>query len=393
MLLAQLGADVIVVEPPGGSSARKQGPFFHDNPDPENSLFWLGYNVNKRGITLDITKNEGRDILLDLAKKSDIVIEEFRPGYLDAINCGYNVLSSVKKDIIMVSITPFGQQGPYRDYCSSDLTLMALGGHAYLSGDPDREPLCVAVPQTYLLAGAHSAMVSLIALWHRDMTGTGQQIDISLHECATWISFVSFNFWDFQQIILKREGHWRAHGDKHRMRTVYPCKDGYVCLWVLGGSAGAKGQNNLRMWALSEGLVDDFWKDFDYENWDAYRTTQDICDRLAESIDKFLVTKTKEELYRAATKKGIYLAPVNSISDVLDDEQLKFRDFWVQLEYPEMGVSLTHPGDFVKAIYESTVVTKWRRAPHIGEHNKDVYSSLLGITDDDLKKMKSRGVI
>lgn len=390
-LLADMGADVVLVEPPGGSSVRNFQPFYHDCPGIDNSLFWLTYNTGKRGITLDITKKAGQDILYELVKSCDILIDSFPPGHMSKHDCGYERLSRINPGLVMVDITPFGQFGPYRDYSYSDLVVMGLGGHPYLTGLPDKEPLRIGVPQSFMLAGSHAALSSLIALWHRRMTGQGQYIDISMQECCTWLSFNNVNFWDLDKTILKRQGTWRSFGE-NQIKVLFECKDGYVVLWLLGGAWGAEGQDRLKEWADSEGMADDFWLNFDYKNWDAACSTQDICDNLANSLARFFATKTKAELFKAAIDMGFFLAPVCSIEDILENEQLKHREFWVQVEHPQSGEGILSPGPFVRVL-EGPPVSIRRRAPLPGEHNEEIYCDELDIPVQDLSMLKNLEVI
>jgi crotonobetainyl-CoA:carnitine CoA-transferase CaiB-like acyl-CoA transferase len=166
-ILGDLGADVIKIEKPGGDPARDIGPFYHDIPDPEKSLFWFAFNANKRGITLDIENPDGQEIFKQLVKSADFAIESFPPGYMDSLGLGYLALSEINPKIILTSITPFGQTGPYKDYKASDLIAMAMGGQMYLCGDPDRPPVRVSFPQAYCHAGAQGAMGTMIAHIHR----------------------------------------------------------------------------------------------------------------------------------------------------------------------------------------------------------------------------------
>ena len=162
-LLADLGADVIKIEKPGGDAARQQGPFFHGEADPEKSLYWFAYNTNKRGITLDLEKREGRAVFLDLAKTADFVIESFPPGWLDKRGLGYEALKAVKPDIILTSITPFGQSGPYRDYRTSDIVTMGMTGILYQTGDHDTPPVHMSQAQSPMHAGADAAVGTMLA--------------------------------------------------------------------------------------------------------------------------------------------------------------------------------------------------------------------------------------
>jgi len=162
-ILADLGVDVIKVERPGGDPSRKTGPFWADIPHPEQSLYWFAYNSNKRGITLNIETADGKEILRELVKRADFIIESFPPGFMDNLGLGYATLSSIKKGIILTSITPFGQAGPYKNYQTSDIVTIGMAGILYQTGDFDRPPVHMSMPQACLHAGADAAVGTMIA--------------------------------------------------------------------------------------------------------------------------------------------------------------------------------------------------------------------------------------
>ena len=173
-ILGDLGADVIRIETPGGSPSRR-APFYGDTPDAEKSLFWFAYNANKRGVTLDISGTEGQEIFKALTRTADIVIESFEAGYMDGLGLGYADLSKTKPDIIMASVTPFGQSGPKAHYQGCDLTTWASSGFLYICGSPERAPNWISFPQASLYGGVEAAAGVMCALWHRQVTGEGQQ--------------------------------------------------------------------------------------------------------------------------------------------------------------------------------------------------------------------------
>ncbi len=182
-MLGDLGADVIKVEKPGGDSARNIGPFYHNEVNPEKSLFWFAFNTSKRGITLDIETKKGQGVFKKLVKTADLVLESFPPGYLDKLGLGYSALEKINPRIIMVSITPFGQTGPYKDYKTSDIVAWAIGGRMQTIGDPDRRPLRIShYSQCFVHAGMEASVGALLALHYRDMTGQGQQVDVSTQD-------------------------------------------------------------------------------------------------------------------------------------------------------------------------------------------------------------------
>ncbi|MCP4683980.1 MAG: CoA transferase, partial [bacterium] len=167
-ILGDFGADVIKIERPGGDPARNRGPFYKDIADPEKSLLWFAFNTSKKGITLDIASNDGQDIFKRLVKTADLVIESFEPGYLDRLGLGYADLEKIKPDIILTSITPFGQTGPHAHYKATDLVGVATGGLARILGDLGRAPVRMSCePQAYCQAGVHGAVGSMVAIYHR----------------------------------------------------------------------------------------------------------------------------------------------------------------------------------------------------------------------------------
>ncbi len=181
-ILADLGADVIRIEGPKGDTTRSQAPFFHDRVSPDLSLFHFHFNANKRSITLDIECTKGKEIFKRLVEKADAVLESFPPGTMTNLGLGYEDLLKVNSRLVMTAISPFGQSGPYRDFKASDLTLWCLGGMAYVSGDPDRAPVQVSSPQSYLHGAAAAATATLIALYFRELTGESQWVDVSIQE-------------------------------------------------------------------------------------------------------------------------------------------------------------------------------------------------------------------
>ncbi len=390
--LGDLGADVIKVEPPGGDPARNIGPFYQDEPDLEKSLYWFAFNANKRGITLDITTPDGRNIFQRLVKSADFVLESFPPGYLDEVGLGYTTLSEINPRLIMTSITPFGQDGPYKDYQGPDIVAIAMGGLMYLCGDADRPPVRISFPQAYVNAGAQAALGTMVAHYHREITGEGQHVDVSIQESVCPTIYNARLFWEFLKINLKRTGPYRSGmGSLTIQRLHYPCKDGHVSFPLFGGQAGAATNKNLVAWMDSEGMAPDFLKSKDWSEWDFNRITQEELDRYEKPIMEFFARYTKQELFQQAMKRRIMLYPVNTARDIMEDPHLEARGFWTEVKHPELGESITYPGAFVKL--SETPCGIWCRAPLIGEHNQEIYSEELGISEDELSQRRQDGVI
>jgi crotonobetainyl-CoA:carnitine CoA-transferase CaiB-like acyl-CoA transferase len=217
-LLGDLGADVIKIERPGGDPARHIGPFYHDEVDPEKSLFWFAFNSSKRGITLDIESPDGQDIFKRLVKGADFVIESFPPGYMDNLGLGYKALEALNPAVIMVSITPFGQTGPYKDFKTSDIAAWAMGGQMYLLGEEDRPPIRISHhSQAYLHASCEAAVGATLALSYRTMTGKGQQVDVSVQASVARLAYGATLMWDVLKEINRRGGYINRYNPSGRV--------------------------------------------------------------------------------------------------------------------------------------------------------------------------------
>ncbi|MBM3246860.1 MAG: CoA transferase, partial [Candidatus Omnitrophica bacterium] len=228
-ILGDLGADVIKVERPRGDPTRNIGPFYKDIRDPEKSLYWFAFNTSKRGITLNIEKPEGQDIFKKLVEKADVVIESFSPGYMDTLGLGYSSLSQINPRIILTSVSPFGQEGPYRDYKTSDLVSMALSGVLYITGDANRPPVRISFPVAYQFAGTEAALGTLMALYYRNITDEGQQVDISTQWSMNPAQYDVIGWWAALKKIYKRQGPFLIRPNTGIIfRQHWPCKDGYV---------------------------------------------------------------------------------------------------------------------------------------------------------------------
>jgi benzylsuccinate CoA-transferase BbsE subunit len=390
-ILADLGMDVIKVERPGGDPSRRLGPFWHDEADPEKSLYWFAFNNNKRGITLDIGTKDGKRIFEELVRRSDVVIESFRPGYMDDLGLGYAALSKVKKEIILTSISPFGQTGPYRDYEASDIVLMGMAGQLFLTGDSDRPPVSISIPQACLHAGADAAVGTMIAYHHKRKAGEGQHVDVSLQQSAAWFLAFAIPYWEIDKVILGRVGSFRSSSSSGTVqRQVWPCKDGYVFFYMMGGQQGARQCRPLVKWMEEEAMEDEFLKTFEWERFDMATATQDLIDKISKPIASFFLTRTKKEALDAAASRNIPICPLLGMQDIINDPNLAARGYWSQLEYPELNATIPYPRRFVRSS-ENEVSTAFR-APLIGEHNAEIYGE-IGLSRHQMVDLKEAGVI
>jgi len=388
-ILADLGADVIKIEKPGGALARNRGPFYNDIPHPEKSLFWFAYNTSKRGITLDIETRQGQEIFKELVKSVDFVLETFPPGYMSSLGLGYGELSVVNPRVIMTSITPFGQAGPYKGFKSSDLISLAMGGLMSVCGDPDRAPLRFSVEQSYVQAGAQAAAASMIAFHYRQRSSQGQHVDVSIQECMVTASFQVQSYWDLVKIKQKRKGVRTPRG-RISPKIIFECKDGYVSWRIFVADQGNKTNavvNLMQEWAETEPEL----QKVDFTKIDMNDLVQEQLEPWEDAFSRFFVKHTKAELRKEAVKRDIMLFPVNSIQDLLNDEQLHAREFWMNVEHPELNTTITYPGSSFKLAQTQWQITK--RAPLIGEHNEEIYEKELGLSREQFCLLRKEGVI
>jgi len=393
-ILGDLGADVIKVEPPGGSPARRLAPFFEDQPDPNRSLCWWAYNRNKRSITLNLEIDEGRELLLRLAARSHFLIESFNPGHLRQRGLGYEDLAAINRELIYVSITPFGQHGPKATYADSDLVILAAGGPLLLCGDEDRAPVRVCVPQAYLHASGDAAAGALVANHERARSGLGQHIDVSAQQSVTLATQANNLAYRLGADDARRMAGGARVGSQ-RVPLVWRAQDGYVTsIFLFGPQLGVFTQR-LMTYLHEIGACDAATRDKD---WIAYgallaggQEPMSEYERVVGVIAGFFASRTKAELFKTALERGLLIAPITTVDEVLASPQLKSRNYWQMLEHPELGRSVPYPGPFAK-FSEAPIVYR-RRPPLVGEHNHEIFSHELGLSEEKIRDLSRRGII
>ena len=393
-ILADLGADIIKIEKPGGDPSRMRSPFFGNKPDPRKSLFWFAYNTGKRGITLDIEAKEGQKLFKDLVAKADIVIESFAPGHMDSIGLGYTTLSNWNPRIIVTSISPFGQEGPRRDYKASSLVLQGACGFMYVTGDTDRPPLQTSFPISYSQASAQAASATMVAYYYQQKTGQGQYVDVAAQHSSVMWSMNAVPTWQMQGRNLLREGQMRAGRLKEgaNPRYIWKCKDGYIAFNIGGGSSiYPRVLQALMKWMEEEDRSNDFLKQIDWFGLDMSKVGLEYLGGIQKPIGDFFLAHTKAELYEGAIKRRVMLYPIYTFKDIAESPQLKYRDFWAEIEHEDLGTSITYPG----TIARSNVCRFGapHRAPMVGEHNEEVYGEWLGLSVKDIAEFQESGII
>jgi len=375
-LLADMGADVIKIEPPRGDEGRRVPPFKDDSPHPEKSLYFLHYNTNKRSITLDVEKPDGRAIVLELARKADVVIETYRPAHREALGLGYQELSAGNPGLIHASITPFGETGPWRDYKANDIAGIALGNLLYLAGEPGEPPLQPPGEIAYGMASTYGAFGIAVALYHRLESGSGQHIVVSMHECAGHIAGYFIPNYGYSGAKPARASR---KGEETDLYDPYPTKNGYARIFIIP----------VEQWRR---LVD--WMGRppsisgpEFEKMAFRRKNPEI---VVGAITEFCSRHTKEELYEEGQKRRIAVTPINTVSEFMNSAQVEARETFVEMSHPVIGKYLQF-GPVPRLSESPGRIT--RAAPLIGEHNHEVYCGDLGMSNDDLVALRASGVI
>ena len=394
--LSDFGAEVIKIEKPGGDPARLKGPFYKDMADPEKNLTWFAFNSNKKGITLDIATVEGQEIFKKLMKTADVVLESFAPGYLDNLGLGYAALSKINPGIIMTSITGFGQEGPYRNYKDPDIVVRALGGLVYTVGYEDRPPLTTSYYHTHYLGAMNGAVGTMIALSHRGLTGKGQHVDAPTQQALVIVCSAEIEGpYALLGEIPTRHGRARAavrlkDGTVFYNPLLWQCKDGYIALNLLLYPTSAKNNLSMMEYIKKDGIDIGFLENWEWETKSWEDMTLEQAEELMVVLGKFFMNHTKDELLQLATENRFQLGPCNNAADVLKYPQLIARDFWKEVEHPELGASLKYPGGAVVTTQGYCGIR--HRAPLIGEHNDEIYRE-LGMSADEVLALKEQGVI
>jgi crotonobetainyl-CoA:carnitine CoA-transferase CaiB-like acyl-CoA transferase len=393
-ILGDLGADVIKVEPPGGSSARRLGPFYQDQPHPDRSLYWWAYNRNKRGITLDLDSRDGQAILRRLVANAHFLIESDTPGALAERGLGHADVAAVNPALVYVSISPFGQDGPKAQYADSDVIILAAGGALVLIGDDDRPPIRVSIPQAYLHASAEAAVAALIAHHERQRSGRGQHVDVSAQQAVLQTTFSNILAAPLGAPEYRRLSGGIKLGPL-TLRLVWPAKDGYVAITLFFGSAIGPFTQRLMAYIYEEGFCDAAMRNKDWIAYgDALLTGQEPVEgyeRLAYVVEEFTRSKTKAELLRAALERKLLIAPITTVEEVVHNDHFEARDYWRPLEHPELGQAFRYPGPFAR--FSATPIVYRRRPPLVGEHNREIYIDELGFTAQQLAALQAQGVI
>ena len=381
-LLADYGADVVKVEPPGGDPTRNKAPFIGDEVGIDRSSYFLFYNTNKRSVTIDIDTPKGQELFKKLAKTADVLIESFPVGHMESKGLGFDSLNAINPSLVMASVTTFGQTGPWSGYQSSDLISLAASGFMQITGDPDGPPLRQGNEQSHFPGAQYAAAAIMGALFYRDMQGGGgQYIDVSQQEAM---------------ITYYTDAHpalaWMQRGENvTRVGTnstlviplgAYPSSDG----WISAGIITPREWENLSQWMYEVTGNEEILND-DYKGGNQDRAP--FNDIITALVIDFTTRFTSEELFHQGQERNLVFIPVNTVSDLLVDPQLEASNFWFDIDHAEAG-TLRYP----LGVFDSEEVSPTTNpAPHLGQDNEAILCGELGLSQSELFSLRSQGVV
>ena len=380
-LLADYGAEVIKVEPPTGDVTRQRPPFISDVPGIERSSYFLFYNTNKKSVTVDLETSEGQVVFKKLAASADVLIESIPVNYMQSLGLDYDSLRQVNPGLIMASITPFGQTGPWKDYKSTDLISLAASGFMQITGDPDGPPLRQGNEQSHFPGAQHAATAIMGALFYRDMQdGRGQYIDVSMQEAM--ITYYT-DAHPALAYIQRGENVTRVGTNSTLVIPLgaYPSKDG----WISAGIITPREWENLSNWMFEVTGNEEILNE-DYKGGNQDRAPYN--DIITALVIDFTTRFTSEELFHQGQERNLVFIPVNTVSDLLVDPQLDASNFWFDIDHADAG-NLKYP----LGVFDSEEVTPTTNpAPYLGQDNEVIFGE-LGLDEAELASLRTRGVI
>jgi crotonobetainyl-CoA:carnitine CoA-transferase CaiB-like acyl-CoA transferase len=377
--MADLGAEVTKIEPPGtGDEARQMPPFPADRPDPEKSGLFLYLNTNKKGITLNIGKQEGKKIFQDLAREADVLVEDRPFGEMEQLGLGYDDLKEINPGLIMASLTPFGRTGPCKDYKAHQLNTAHASGQAFLlpllSPHQKRPPVKVGGNTSDYDPGLVVVVAVLAALYWKGVSGRGQFIELSKQEALISMQRVESVTYANDQIVMTRTG-----GQNRMPGGVLPCKDGYIVIIT----------PEEHQWKALMALLGN--PEWSKQSWCKDREARSKnASKINALLSRWTIAHTKEEIFKKGQALSCPVSPCQSAEDLFKSEQLAARKFFVELEHPELG-PIKFPTSPYRFSESPWLFKQW--APLLGESNEAVYCGRLGYTKEQLEKLKHHGVI
>ncbi|MCI0794400.1 MAG: CoA transferase [Chloroflexi bacterium] len=372
-LLADYGAEVLKLEPPGGAALRRMGPFFQDDPHPEKSLFFLVLNLNKKGATINLESATGRAIFKELIEHVDVVVESYQPGYLASLGLGYDDLEQLNPGLVMTSITPFGQDGPYSQYQGEEIVSYAMGMIMSVSGIQGREPLKHGGFQAQYEGGLNGAAATAMALFSQVNTGEGQHIDVSVTECVASSMMATQTMYPFMG------------GTQHRRRAqggmfTHPmaCADGWIIVQTGGG---ASWEDICDLFEAPE-MMDPRFSDPAQRPQNGAELDRIIVDAIKD--------RSKWDLFPKAAQARILFGVVQTPRELVECPQLASRDFFREVDHPVIGRIK------VPAVLFNFSVSPYQLrcpSPTLGQNNQEIYVEGLGYSQEDFCRLRQLNAI
>ena len=376
-LMADLGADVVRIDPPNGDPEHSPGPFLGSEPDQNQSLYRWHYHTNKRSVLLDIKSRSGRGVFDSLLSAADVLVDTHRPSEAASLGLDGPRLRQDYPALVHTTITGFGPDGPYVDYKVTDIVALAMGGLMAITGFPEDPPNQLGGEQAYHMASLHAAVGTLVALLSRDLDGKGRDVQVAMQDCISMATLQSANFnsYTWHGVVRSRTGL--------NPNQLYACKDGWIAYFT--DNAAPLAWSNFVAWLSSYGAEQELG-DPRFEYPDVRQAEQE---GITEVLAAFAAQHTAKELYHSAQSFTLICAPVQTVDDLVKDEQLRDRGYFVDVEHPELERKFTYPG----APYKLSE-TPWQlrsRAPLIGEHTFDVLNDWLGLSNTDAAAIFKQG--
>lgn len=368
-IMGAMGAEVLKLEKPGlGDEARSMPPFYHDEPDLEKSGLFLYLNTNKWSATLNLEEPAGRAMFKRLVATAHVVVEDFKPGVMEHWGLGYAELEKINPKIILTSVTGYGQDGPYRDYESTDLVASALGGILYITGEQAREPLKIGGQPMLYFAGLGAWLGTMSAVHYQEATGQGQHVDVSIMDAvgvAQMYSALSYAY--------RKENRGRVQD----FSPLFKAKDGYV-----GMMYRQQNWEDICHWIGRPDLIDD-------PKFNNFTGRQENMQELNAIVAEWIKDQPKAEIYHTGQALRMPLGFISDARDLLESPQYIDREYFIQVDHPATG-PVTYPGMPIKM-----TGMEWhiKRAPLLGENNEDIFCNMLGYTKQDLGVLRAAGII
>jgi len=400
-LLADMGADVILVEPPEGDATRTYEPFLEDEPGAERSLYFWHYNTSKRGITLDLETDAGRDALRRLVATADVFLESEEPGRLDTLGIDALTLRAGHPELISISMAPFMRGGPREHEQATDLTLLAGGGPAWSSGYDDHSlpPVRGGGNQGYQTGCHYAVMTALVALVSRDLTGAGQHIDVDMHAAQNVTTEAgSYSWLVAEQTVERQTG--RHAGVTPSPPSQVLCSDGR---YVNTGVPARRGRDysTVLEWLRELDLLDQFpvvalleigaeQDRIDLSNIATDPVVREMFMAARNAITLIASSISAQDFFDGAQQRGFQVGIIYSPEEVMEDRHFKARGFPTEVDHPDLGRSFTYPG--APYLFHGSPWEIQRRAPLLSEHTDAVLEE-SGFTSDEVAQLKAQGVV